>query len=192
LKEEGYELKDIVIGFFDESSPQLSPNTVKLWSFKKLKIRRITTRQKKRANTFGFYAINGNSVVCFQERSKKENIIEVLRRGDNKEKPIVMVIDNFPSHKADDVLKEAEKLGIYLVFLPPYSPNLNPIEFIWKSLKRLISEVFIESVESLKDFIKEKTPNLFKNPGYSKGWLKKFLPLFQKFFNQNFCNSLAE
>jgi len=34
LKEEGYELKDITIGFFDESSPQLSPNTVRLWSFK--------------------------------------------------------------------------------------------------------------------------------------------------------------
>lgn len=194
LKEEGYELKDIIIGFFDESSPQLSPNTVRLWSFKKLKIRRTTTRQKKRANTFGFYAINGNNVVCFQESSKKENVIDVLRiiRGDNKEKPIVMIIDNFPSHKANDVLKEAEKLGIHLVFLPPYSPDLNPIEFLWKSLKRLISEVFIESVESLKEFIKEKTMDLFKKPGYSKGWLKKFSPLFLKIFNTNFCNLLAE
>lgn len=194
LKEEGYELKDIIIGFFDESSPQLSPNTVRLWSFKKLKIRRITTRQKKRANTFGFYAINGNSVVCFQERSKKENVIEVLRmiREDNKEKPIVMIIDNFSSHKAEDVLKEAEKLGIYPVFLPPYSPDLNPIEFVWKSLKRLISEVFIESPENLKGFIKDKTPNLFKNKGYAEGWLKKFSALFSKVFNPDSCNLLAE
>ncbi len=194
LKEEGYELKDIIIGFFDESSPQLSPNTVRLCSFKKLKIRKITTRQKKRANTFGFYAINGNSVVCFQERSKKENVIEVLRiiMEDNREKPIVMIIDNFPSHKAEDVRKEAEKLGIHLVFLPPYSPDLNPIEFIWKSLKRLISEVFIGSVESLKSFIKENLPNLYKNQGYAKGWLKKFSPLFQKIFRLNFCNLLAE
>ena len=66
---------DIIIGFFDESSPQLSPNTARLWSFKKLKLKRITTKQKKRANTFGFYAINGNNVVCFQEKSKKENVI---------------------------------------------------------------------------------------------------------------------
>jgi len=40
LKAQGYELKDIIIGFFDETSPQLSPNTVRLWSFKKLKMRR--------------------------------------------------------------------------------------------------------------------------------------------------------
>ena len=175
LKEEGYELKDIIIGFFDESSPQLSPNTVRLWSFKKLKMMRITTRQKKRANTFGFYTINGNGVVCFQERSKKENVIEVLRmiREANKEKPIVMIIDNFPSHKAKDVLKEAEKLGIHLVFLPPYSPDLNPIEFAWKSLKKLISEVFIESVEDLKGFIKEKASDLFKKSSYAKGWVKR-------------------
>ena len=62
-------------------------------------------------------------------------------RGANKERPIVTIIDNFPSHKANDVLKESEKQGIHLVFLPPYSPDLNPIEFAWKSLKKLISEV---------------------------------------------------
>jgi transposase len=194
LKEAGYELKDIIIGFFDESSPQLSPNTARLWSFKKLKIRRITTKQKKRANTFGFYAINGNNVICFQERSKKENVIEVLRmiREDNSEKPIVMIIDNFPSHKANDVKKEAEKLGIHLVFLPPYSPDLNPIEYIWKSLKKLISEVFIESVESLKGFIKEKSSDLFKKSSYAKGWVKKYSSLFLKIFNPCCCNLLPE
>ncbi len=194
LKAQEYELKDIIIGFFDETSPQLSPNTVKLWSFKKLKMRRITTRQKKRANTFGFYAINGNGVVCFQERSKKENVIEVLRmiREANKERPIVMIIDNFPSHKAKDVLKEAEKLGIHLVFLPPYSPDLNPIEFVWKSLKKLISEVFIESVEDLKGFIKEKASELFKKSSYATGWFKKFSPLFLKIFKPCFCNLLSE
>ena len=88
LKKAGYKLEDIIIGFFDASSPQLSPNTARLWSFKKTKIRRITTRQRKRANTFGFYTLNGNNVVTFQERSKKENVIEVLRmiKEENGEK----------------------------------------------------------------------------------------------------------
>ncbi len=194
LKEEGYNLKDIIIGFFDEISPQLSPNTVRLWSFIKLKIRKMTTKQKEKANTFGFYAFNGNSVVCFQENSKKENVIEVLRviRRDNKEKPIVMIIDNFSSHKAKDVLKEAEKQKIYIVFLPTYSPDLNPIEFVWKSVKRLISEESIESVENLKSFVKENALNLFKKSSYAKGWFKKFSSIFHKNFNHNFCNLLAE
>jgi putative transposase len=39
----------------------------------------VTTKQKERANTIGFYALNGNSVVDFPERSKKENVIEFLR-----------------------------------------------------------------------------------------------------------------
>ena len=35
---------------------------------------------------------------------------------------------------------------MYLVYLPPYSPDLNPIEFIWKSIKRTISIAFVENV----------------------------------------------
>lgn len=130
----------------------------------------------------------------FQERSKKENVIEFLRmvRAANKEKPIVIIIDKFSSHKAKDTRKEAKKLGIHLVFLPTYSPDLNPIEYLWKSVKKRISEVFMESVEARKRFIKEEIPNLFKNRGYAKGWIEKFSFLFQKIFNPDFCNFLAE
>jgi len=97
-----------------------------------------------------------------------------------EKKTIVMILDNFSSHRAEAVRKEAEKLGIHLVFLPPYSPDLNPIEFVWKSLKKLISEVFIGSVDELKSFIKEKIPILFRNRGYKAG-LRSFLPSFKKF-----------
>ena len=41
-----------------------------------------------------------------------------------------MVLDNFPSHKAKKTLNLANDLGIDLVLLPLYSPDLNPIEFI--------------------------------------------------------------
>jgi len=40
------------------------------------------------------------------------------------------------------VKEEAEKMNIVLVYLPPYSPDLNPIEFVWKGVKRIVS--FIE------------------------------------------------
>jgi hypothetical protein len=53
-----------VIGFFDESSPQTTSNTVRLWSFRKPTIYKNTT--KLRANSFGFYALNGNSVINFK------------------------------------------------------------------------------------------------------------------------------
>ena len=40
------------------------------------------------------------------------------------------------------------------VFLPPYSPDLNPIESIWKSIKKVISREFIKDVDHLKFIIK--------------------------------------
>jgi len=70
-------LKDVInknpryiIGFFDDSSPQLTANTQKLWSFTKPLLKKNTTGIK--ANSFGFYAINGNNVLEFKENSKKK------------------------------------------------------------------------------------------------------------------------
>ena len=58
----------------------------------------------------------------------------------------MIIIDNFSSHKSGLVRQTAKELGIYLVYLPPYSPNLNPIEFIWKSIKEyylyLLSQIW--------------------------------------------------
>ena len=55
----------------DETSPQPTSNTQRLWSFNKPSVKKNTT--KMRANTFGFYAINGESVVDFKGDSKKES-----------------------------------------------------------------------------------------------------------------------
>jgi hypothetical protein len=49
---------DTVIGFLDESSPQTTANTVRLWSFTKPVMFKNTT--KLRANSFGLYALNGS------------------------------------------------------------------------------------------------------------------------------------
>jgi len=56
LKEaKGLKEKEMAMGFMDETSPQLTANTVRIWSFEKPKIIKNTTRMK--ANTIGFYAI---------------------------------------------------------------------------------------------------------------------------------------
>ena len=46
------------------------------------------------------------------------------------------------------------------VFLPPYSPDINPIEFIWKSVRKEISKEFIESITQLRDLIKNEYTKL--------------------------------
>jgi len=97
----------------------------RLWSFSGERPTIYKNTTKLRANTFGFYALNGNSVIEFRELSKKEDVCEFLRevRKKNPEKRTIIVLDNFSSHKAKDTVQCAEDCGIELVYLPPYSPD---------------------------------------------------------------------
>jgi len=140
LKEKGIEEDEIAIGFIDEARPQNTANTVKVWSFERTRSVKNTT--KFNTNTIGFYAIQGNSVSKFLDDSKAPSIagfLDDIKTSNNTYRAIVAIIDNFSSHKSALVRQKAKELGIYLVYLPPYSPNLNPIEFIWKSIKRVLS-----------------------------------------------------
>ncbi len=89
-----------------------------MWSFSKP--RKTKNTDKYRANSFGFYSINGSSVIEFHENSRKEDICSFLEgiRNANPGKPITMVLDNFASHRSGAVRKRALELGIRLVFLP--------------------------------------------------------------------------
>jgi transposase len=167
--------KNTVLGFLDETSPQTTANTQRLWSFGKPTICKNTT--KLRANTFGFYAINGASTVDFEPNSKKESVCDFLITicKANVGKNIIAILDNFPSHKAEITRRLARVLGINLIYLPPYSPDLNPIEFIWKSIKRDISCEFIRDVIHLRQLITEKFYKYSASLGFASNWIDVFL-----------------
>jgi len=136
LEEKGIKDEDISIGFLDESSPQLTANTVRVWSFEKPNIQRNT--EKMKSNTIGFYAIKGKSIVGFLERSKTENIMEFLEKikDENKKyKAIVIVLDNFSSHRKK-LREKIEGFGIYFLYLPPYSPDLNKNRIVMEKYKK--------------------------------------------------------
>ncbi|MGC8497555.1 MAG: transposase [Thermoplasmata archaeon] len=136
-------------------------------------------QKKYKSNTFGFYTIKGNSVMDFPEHSKKEDVIAFLEkiRLNNPKGSIMIILDNFKSHHAKNVIKKAVELGIDPIFLPPYSPDFNPIEFIWKSIKRIISRSFIDSRESMCSIIEKAFYSLFLSKSYAKSWISKFLLL---------------
>lgn len=167
--------EDTIIGFLDESSPQTTANTHRLWSFTKPTICKNTT--KLRANSFGFYALNGNSVINFKEHSRKEDVCEFLTeiRSKNPIKNIILILDNFRSHRANFTMNFAEEIGIKLIYLPPYSPDLNPIEFIWKSIKKVISKNFIVDVDHMKDIISRNFQKFSLKMSFAKGWIEKFI-----------------
>jgi transposase len=55
-----------------------------------------------------------------------------------------MILYNLTAHRTENVAITAEILDIELIFLSPYSPQVNPIEEIWKSIKRVISRTFVK------------------------------------------------
>jgi putative transposase len=176
LKEKGLKDEEIAIGFVDEARPQNTSNTARVWSSKKIRNIKNTTRFK--TNTIGFYAIKGNSVQEFIENSKAETIsgfLDNLKIANKDYKAIVAIIDNFASHRSVIVRNKAEEIGIYLVFLPPYSPDLNPIELIWRSIKRALSLQFVPDLEQMRKIISEEWNTLSQSMGYAKGWIKRFV-----------------
>lgn len=168
--------KEFIVGFLDECSPQSCANTVRVWSFGKAISLKDT--MKYRANTFGFYAPNGVSVSEFKENSKKESVCSFLEniRKNNPDAKIVLILDNFPSHKANVTREKAEELSIALTFLPPYSPDLNPIEQIWRCLKRELSTAHFRSEKEFKAIIQNAFNQLTERLSFSASWFQKFLP----------------
>ena len=80
---------------------------------------------------------------------ENENIITKIQT----EQRICLILDNSSVHKSAFIKKIALHLNIALIYLPPYSPHLNPIEQIWRQMKREIKHYYLES----RDFLQELT-----------------------------------
>jgi transposase len=177
LMDKGLTEQDIALGFLDEASPQLTANTARTWHFGRAGICKNTAKLK--ANAIGFYALAGHSANTFLDDSSQGAIVGFLhdiRAANPNYAAIVVVLDNFSSHRATAVHDAAEALGIVLVHLPPYSPDLNPIEFIWKSIKRVISRTFIGSRDELKQCITSKWNLDAVHHSFAKHWIEEFVP----------------
>ena len=67
----------------------------------------------------------------------------------------VVVMDNLSSHKVNGVRERIEKAGAEVLYLPPYSPDLNPIEKAWAKLKQLLRSAKARTKETLDQAIEE-------------------------------------
>jgi transposase len=109
-------------------------------------------------------AVNGDVFEAFVEQV----LVPELRRGD------VVVMDNLSSHKREHVRVLIEAAGARLVFLPPYSPDLNPIELIFAKVKQLLRSLACRTRDALwtamQSVLDQVTPsdaaNCYKHCGY--------------------------
>ena len=85
----------------------------------------------------------------------------------------VVVMDNLSSHKVSGVRKLIENAKAELLYLPPYSPDLNPIEKAWAKLKQLLRSTQARSKEALDEAITHLLPQI--TPDNAAAWFR--LPL---------------
>lgn len=87
----------------------------------------------------------------------------------------VVVLDNLGSHKGRAVRAAIRAAGAHLLFLPPYSPDLNPIEQVFAKLKAMLRKAQARTIDAvierigaiLKTFPPHECANYFRNAGYA-------------------------
>ena len=89
-------------------------------------------------------AINGTLFLAYVEQV----LVPTLKAGD------IVIMDNRASHKVAGVRRAIEAVGAILMFLPPYSPDLNPIEQAFAKLKALLRAKVLRTVDALWNLIR--------------------------------------
>jgi transposase len=110
-------------------------------------------------------AVNGRNFLAYV----KQVLVPTLRRGD------VVIMDNLRSHKSKAVRAAIRTAGAKLLFLPAYSPDLNPIEQVFAKLKALLRKASERTVkatwkkiaELLDAFSAQECANYLANSGYA-------------------------
>lgn len=109
-------------------------------------------------------AMNGDAFIAYVEQV----LVPELTKGD------VVVMDNLPAHKVTGVRKAIEAAGARLIYLPPYSPDFNPIEMAFSKFKallrkaapRTIPELWHVIAEAIDKFNAQECRNYFAAAGY--------------------------
>jgi transposase len=109
--------------------------------------------------------MNGNAFLAYIEQILGPS----LKPGD------IVVLDNLSAHKVPGVREVIAAAGARLLYLPPYSPDFNPIEQVFAKLKALLRKAAERTVEDLWDriaallgaFTPSECTNYFRNAGYA-------------------------
>ena len=94
----------------------------------------------------------------------KHVLVAMLREGD------IVVLDNLSSHKGHEIETMIREAGADLWFLPPYSPDLNPIEKMWSKVKATLRKIKARCTEELYQAVRIGLSNVTSED--AKGWFE--------------------
>ena len=94
-----------------------------------------------------------------------------------KDKRIILVLDNVPTHRSKFIFEIAKILNIYLLFLSPYSPDLNPIESAWDYSKFELKRMIIDTKDELIDKSIKLFNEITSGDSLYKTTIERFFPM---------------
>jgi len=109
-----------------------------IWCFERLFLQSSSGR--KRYNVLGAYSNRDTNLITIANDAyiNSGTIVELLIKINkvHSDSTVTLVMDNARYQRCNKVMEKAKDLDIHLLFLPPYSPNLNLIERLWKFTKK--------------------------------------------------------
>ena len=182
---------DVHLLFLDAAHFTLQPFLCCLWSVVRIFIKASPGRN--RINVLGAVnAITKEVTTCTNTTYICANCLiaffKQLKELYN-DKPIAIVLDNARYQHCFLVTTFAKSLGIHLLFLPPYSPNLNIIERLWKFTKKeILNAQYYDAPQKFHQAINTFLQNINQNHNPE---LQKLLTLNFQFFDRNIAYSYA-
>lgn len=141
----------------------------RMWQHKGEKgtIKIKSNSKRKRINILGALDFKNLKIITTltEEKCNDKYVVEFIKKIRKKypDKNIIIVLDNAKYNHANYTTVYAELCGVELFFLPPYSPNLNLIERLWKfTKKKLVHNKYYEKFNQFVEKVKEYFENLDK------------------------------
>lgn len=160
--------------FLDESGSHVAMTRTRAWAPRGARAPGTVPRNRGRVTTMlGALSIDGIEAMMTVEggttapvflRFLDEHLVPRLRPGD------IVVMDNLGAHHAKGVRERIEACGASILYQPPYSPDLNPIEHAWSKIKALLRGFGVRTVTLLVAAIAHVASYI--TPSDAAGWFK--------------------
>lgn len=146
--------------FCDESSMQLQANTIKFWVRKGKRVYKTYPKNRKKLMFWGAFCSKTKFPLYFIEKKMdsklyctilRKNLLPLARQQFDNDFNILQ--DNDPKHNSEYTTNWMDTNVLNIVQIPPYSPELNPIENLWRTLKRNVEQRCPQNLNDLKKFL---------------------------------------
>lgn len=153
--------EDEIVYFMDSVHPQHQAKASYGWIIRGERKTISTNSGQKRMHITGAICLDNMNVIQQEnERINSDSIVGFLKKleeANTKQNKIYLICDNAGYHKGKKVKEFLEKSKIKLIFLPAYSPNLNPIERLWKVMHENVTYnkyylKFSDFTEAIRNF----------------------------------------